>query len=307
MIRFLKIFLLLGFFGFAQTTSTTFKLEQKTPEEFPFYQILVETTNGKTNFKKKYQYIDTLNFYGFNYKSFDDLTIRGFMVAPKEKGIYPVIIFNRGGNNTFGAVPFSLLASFLGKIASQGYIIIGSQLRGGTPNSGQDEFGGKDVNDVLQIFDIIDQLPNADKTKISMLGWSRGVITNFQILKKTNRIKNCISIAGLTDLSKTHRPEMFKVYRSCIPDYSKDSINKLKSRSCLMAVDSIKNQHVNFLLVHGTKDSRVKVENTYWLSDKLAQKKYKYQLKIYEGGEHDLKEQLDDLITTIINWLKSVS
>lgn len=306
MLRFLCIFLLVNLFGFSQNNGTCFKLEQKIPESFPFYANITEINNGKIIFKKKFQYIDSLCFYGFDYQSFDNLKIRGFLIEPKIKGKYPVIIFNRGGNNTYGAVPFSLLASFLGKIASKGFIIIGSQLRGGTPNSGNDEFGGKDVNDVLQLFDIIDQLPNADQNSISMIGWSRGVITNFQVLKKTDRIKNCISIAGLADLSKTHRPEMFKVYRSCIPNYYKDSITKLRARSCLLAVDSIKNKLVNHFLIHGAVDSRVKVENTYWLSKKLTEKNFKVKLQIYDDGEHDLKEQLEDLIVIINKWLQSL-
>lgn len=72
-----------------------------------------------------------LRFYGFDYPSFDNLKIRGFLIRPKKEGKYPVIIFNRGGNREAGAVSVDMMTNFLSKIADQGFILIGYQLRGG--------------------------------------------------------------------------------------------------------------------------------------------------------------------------------
>ncbi len=303
--HFTAIFLL-SLFSLGQKKFNISDLELKNPKDFPFYLYMLEVGNEKEVYKSNYKHVDSLNFYGFDYQSPDDLTIRGFMVAPKRKGNFPVIVFNRGGNNNYGAITFGFMVEFLGRIANKGYIVIGSQLRGGTDSSNKDEFGGKEIQDVTALFDIINLLPNANKEDINMIGWSRGVLTNFQVLKKTNKINRCISIAGFADLSKTHRPEMFKVYRNCIPNYEKDSIGKLKQRSSLLAIDSIQNKNVKHFIVHGTKDERVKVENAYWLYDKLNDKKMPTKLQIYQNGTHGLEDETDDLCKKIVDFLKDL-
>jgi dipeptidyl aminopeptidase/acylaminoacyl peptidase len=291
-------------FSYSQIKPADFILELRNPADFPFYAKITENSNGKVALKSKFSYVDSLNFYGIGYKSFDNLNLRGFLIEPKEKGNYPVLIFNRGGNGNLGTVGFGFMCDFLGKIASQGYVVIGSQLRGTAVSEGEDEFGGKDVNDVLSLLDIIDQLPNVDNKRIGTFGWSRGVMTSFLMLKKTNRIKTNIAIAGQADLFEMKRPEMFGVYRSRIPNYAKDSIVALKSRSSLLAIDSIQNKNLSNFIIHGDKDVRVDVENAFKLNAKLSSKKYTTRLLIYENEGHDLENVTDKLVVEIKNWLE---
>ncbi len=272
--------------------------------EYPFNSIISEDINGKTILKKEYRYLDSLNFYSINYKSFDNLKLRGFLFEPKKKGIYPVLIYNRGGNGDFGVVDPNFLAEYLSKIANKGYVIIGSQLRGTSFTEGQDEFGGKDVNDVLSLLDIIDQLPNVDKNRIGVFGWSRGVMTNFLMLKKTNRIKTNIAIAGQADLLDNKRKDMFEVFRERIPNYTKDSVFALKSRSSLSAIDSIKNKELTNFIIQGNKDDKVPVENAFKLYSKLNTKNFTTRLLIYENENHGLEHVTTNLIQEIIDWLK---
>ncbi len=290
--------------SYAQTVKSNYTLELRKAEDFPFYSKITEKNQDKVVLKKEYKYVDSLNFYGIGYKSFDNLKLRGFLIEPKKKGIYPVLIFNRGGNANDGTVSFGFMCEILGKIANQGYVIIGSQLRGTSVSEGQDEFGGKDVNDALGLFDIIDQLPNADKNRVGVFGWSRGVMTNFLMLKKTNRIKTNIAIAGQSELIATHRPEMFKVYRERIPNYAKDSVSALKVRSSLLAIDSIQNKSVSSFIIHGNRDVRVLPENAFKIYDKLNSKKYTTRLLIYENEGHDLENVTNNLLDEIADWLK---
>lgn len=291
-------------FGFSQTSKTNFILEIRKVTDYPFNPVISEKINDKVVFKKEYQFLDSLNFQSINYTSFDNLKLRGFLIEPKKKGVYPVLIYNRGGNGNFGAVKSGFLTEFLSKIANEGYIVIGSQLRGTSVSEGEDEFGGKDVNDVLSLFDIIDQLPNADKKRIGVFGWSRGVMTNFLILKKTNRIKTNIAIAGQADLSQTKRPEMFGVYRERIPGYAKDSVKALKSRSSLLAIDSIQNKNISHFIIQGNKDEKVDISNSFTFYSKLNTKGYTTRLLVYENEGHDLEVVNDNLLDQIADWLK---
>lgn len=291
-------------FGFSQTSKTNFILEIRKVTDYPFNPVISEKINDKVVFKKEYQFLDSLNFQSINYTSFDNLKLRGFLIEPKKKGVYPVLIYNRGGNGNFGAVKSGFLTEFLSKIANEGYIVIGSQLRGTSVSEGEDEFGGKDVNDVLSLFDIIDQLPNADKKRIGVFGWSRGVMTNFLMLKKTNRIKTNIAIAGQADLSQTKRPEMFGVYRERIPGYAKDSVKALKSRSSLLAIDSIQNKNISHFIIQGNKDEKVDISNAFTFYSKLNTKGYTTRLLVYENEGHDLEVVNDNLLDQIADWLK---
>lgn len=291
-------------FGSSQTSKTNFTLEIRKVTDYPFNPVISDKINDKIVFKKEYQFLDSLNFHSINYMSFDNLKLRGFLIEPKKKGVYPVLIYNRGGNGNFGAVKSGFLTEFLSKIANEGYIVIGSQLRGTSVSEGEDEFGGKDVNDVLSLFDIIDQLPNADKKRIGVFGWSRGVMTNFLMLKKTNRIKTNIAIAGQADLYQTKRPEMFGVYRERIPGYAKDSVTALKSRSSLLAIDSIQNKNVSHFIIQGNKDVKVDVNNAFAFYSKLDSKGYTTRLLVYENEGHDLEVVNDNLLDQIADWLK---
>ncbi|MCV9929651.1 prolyl oligopeptidase family serine peptidase [Flavobacterium sp. LS1R49] len=291
-------------FGFSQTSKTNFTLDIRKVTDYPFNSVISDKINDKIVFKKEYQFLDSLNFCSINYKSFDNLKLRGFLIEPKKKGVYPVLIFNRGGNGNFGAVKSGFLTEFLSKIANEGYIVIGSQLRGTSVSEGEDEFGGKDVNDVLSLFDIIDQLPNADKNRIGVFGWSRGVMTNFLMLKKTNRIKTNIAIAGQADLFQTKRPEMFGVYRERIPGYARDSVTALKSRSSLLAIDSIQNKKVSHFIIQGNKDVKVDISNAFAFYSKLNSKEYTTRLLVYENEGHDLEVVNDNLLNQITDWLK---
>lgn len=301
-----KLYILLIFFinysFFAQIDNHILKIQD--PANYPFYKTVTESLNDKTTFKEIYKYIDSLSFYGLSYKSSDNLRIGGYLIEPKKAGNYPVIIFNRGGNGHYGTLKFDFLAKFLGKIASAGYIVIGSQLRGSEVSEGQDEFGGKDVDDVLDLFKIIDKLPNADKSRIAVFGWSRGVMTNYLMLKKTNRIKTNITIAGQADLASTSRKEMFKVYSNRIPNYYNDTLKALKSRSSLIAIDSIKNINLTNFIIHGNKDDKVNVENAFDLYNKLNTNKYMTRLLIYENEDHGLSGVTTNLLNQITDWLK---
>lgn len=293
-------------FLFAQNKNQNYTLVSRNfGKDYPYNSKISDKINGKDVFKKEYEYLDSLNYYRINYKSFDNLNLGGFLVEPKKKGIYPVLIYNRGGNGDFGIVKSEFLTEFLGRIANKGYVIIGSQLRGNVVSEGFDEFGGKDVNDVLSLLDIIDQLPNVDKTRIGVFGWSRGVMTNFLMLKKTNRIKTNIAIAGQADLLDNKRLDMFGVFRQRIPDYAKDSIAALKTRSSLLSIDSIQNKQLTNFIIQGNKDEKVSIDNAFKFYSKLNTSNYITRLLVYENENHSLEKVRNySLVNVIEDWLK---
>ncbi len=261
------------------------------------------------NFEKMktiHKHLNNINIYDLKYNSFDNTKVKGFLIVPNNpQKKCPVLIFNRGGNGSYGMVSEPFIIKFLSRFANKGFIVIGSQLRGSEGSEGIDDFGGKSSDDVLALFKIINDLKIADTTKIAQMGWSRGGITNFQLLKKTNKIKTTINIAGPSDILKTDRKEMFTVYRNRIKNYTIDSVFYSKRVSPIFQIDSIKNKTESFLFLHGKKDDKVNVSNSYELFEKTKKEKYKSKLVIIEDSDHSLFDQIEKVIQEIKNWLNS--
>ena len=198
--------------------------------ETPIYSELTEKVNGQLERKEKYKYLDSINIYSISYIS-DGLKINGFLVKPKKKGNYPCIIYNRGGNRDFGELKVAHGAITLGQIAKEGYVVVASQYRGNGGSDGQEEFGGKDVNDVTILTEVLKEIEGANTEKIGMYGWSRGGMMTYIALTKSKNIKAAVVGGAVSDnfSSIKDRPEMeTNVYAELIPNYWETKEEELK-------------------------------------------------------------------------------
>ncbi|MGH8078329.1 MAG: alpha/beta hydrolase family protein [Lysobacter sp.] len=137
----------------------------------------------------------------------DGHTIFGYVVQPKQdtaNGKRPVLVYNRGGNSSFGRIDsLQLFREFL-PLAKAGYLVVASQYRGSVDGNakkfGADEFGGKDVGDVLRMIDLSLTLPSADANNLFMLGASRCGMMSYLVARQRTDIRAMATIAGATDL-----------------------------------------------------------------------------------------------------------
>ena len=173
----------------------------------------------------------------------DRIQVDGFVIKPKDtKQKYPVLVYNRGGNGTFGSVNLGMMMNGLFPIAEQGFVIIGSQYRGAlSKQDNLDEFGGKDVKDVVELFKFIPNIDGADADRIGMFGGSRGGMQTFLTLKEVNNIKAVAASSGSYDLVRNLdiRPAMENVYKHRIPNYFVNKFQELEKRSALKWVDKL--------------------------------------------------------------------
>ena len=126
----------------------------------------------------------------------DDCEVRGYAAAPKEaQGPLPAVIFNRGGNREFSLLRPQVVC----KYANQGFVVLGSQYRGNGGGTGQEEFGGADVNDVIRLIDIALELPETLKGGVYMAGHSRGGMMTYRCCALDDRIVAASIGAGVAD------------------------------------------------------------------------------------------------------------
>ena len=142
---------------------------------------------------------ETLEVINIFYKS-DKYIVQGYILKKKilSKKI-PVIIYCRGGNNSnkyamFGEVSISSLQKkeFIYMAENEKAIIFFPNYRGSSMSEGNDEFGGGDVNDIINLYPIISKYKYCDKTKISLYGWSRGGMMAIIVATKVDWIKKII-------------------------------------------------------------------------------------------------------------------
>lgn len=229
----------------------------------------------------------------------DGVLVEGFYL--RKKGLetkQPLLVFNRGGNGSFGRIPMISLLMNYTSIANAGYVVVGTQYRE------QDEFGGADINDVTTLVDIAKKLPEVDEQRVNMMGVSRGGMMTYLAAKALPDLTSIIVWAGASDLARglTMRPEMEVVHQARIVNYEENKAEKLQQRSVLYWLDSL-NPRMPILLLHGDADKAVDVSQSIVLAKKLTERHHPHKMVIYPNGDHGLTQYKKAVNKEVIDWL----
>lgn len=264
---------------------------------------LVFEPNTKT-LKPEFSFLKSIAMEELFYMS-DGLRVKAYMAYPKGADQLPGIIYNRGGNREFSKIYPYRVVDILARIASWGYVAIGSQYRGTDGGDGQEEFGGADVNDVLNLLPLLENLPQANADKIGMLGKSRGGMMTYLSLMKTDKIKAAAVVGGLADLQLMNDGrggEMeHYVYSQLMPNYWENKEALLKERSAISRISEI-SKNCPILLMHGTADWRVSPTETMNMASAFQEAKIPYRLLMMEGADHGLTENKEESEEIIREW-----
>lgn len=304
--KYIPLFAFLLLFTNAEAQDKKLLIHQKLIDDFsetPIYPELTEDLNGQIGWKDSFRYMDSIEIYQITYLS-DGLKINGLLVKPRKEGKYPCIIYNRGGNRDMGALKIAHGVITLGQIAKEGYVVIASQYRGNAGSEGQEEFGGKDVNDITILTEVLKEIEDADTTKIGMYGWSRGGMMTYIALTKTDKIKAAVVGGAVADNFSIilDRPEMETgVLSELIPNYELNKLAELEKRSAIKWVNKFP-KDVPILMLHGNADWRVKPEQSLNLALELEKYRIPYRLIIFEGGDHGLTEHQEEVNEQVIKW-----
>jgi len=235
----------------------------------------------------------------------DGLKVKGYIAMPNNPTKkYPCIIWNRGGIGNAGAIDSFNAQGIFGQIASWGYAVFASQYRGNDGGEGNDEFGGGDINDVLNLIPLADEIKQADKLNWGIEGWSRGGMMTYLALTKTDIFKAAIVTGGIANLrcNADESPFMKKLYQATMGKYgSEDFQNKCETRSIINFAEKL-SKSSPLLLLHGTNDKRVLPHDTLDLSVKLMELNRKFRLLMFEEGDHFLKTHRKEVDTLRKMW-----
>jgi len=217
----------------------------------------------------------------------DGLRVKGYLAQPRGSGPYPAVVYNRGGNLEFGKMTCETLKIY----AYTGFVAIGSQYRGNDGGEGREEFGGVDINDVMNLIPILAALPNVDAEKIGMVGYSRGGMMTYLALKEqtirgTNDIKAACTVGGTADLfiNAENRDDMLNdVFIPLIGVSPSQKPEEYEDRSATYWADMI---NTPLLIQHGEFDWRVLPSESRKLVEELEKYGKDYKLITYPGDDH---------------------
>lgn len=244
----------------------------------------------------------------------EGLKVKGYISYPTDKSKkYPCVIWNRGGIGNKGAIDSFTARGLFGQIASWGYVVFATQYRGNDGGEGTDEFGGDDVNDVLNLILLADEIENADKTKWGIEGWSRGGMMTYLALTKAESpaypaggFKCAIVSGGIANLrcNSDESPFMKRLYEVTMGKHTGEEFyKKCESRSIVKFPEKL-SKSTPILIIHGTEDERVLPHDSLDLSYKLLELKIPFRLVMLEGGDHFMKKHRKEVDEMRRKWFE---
>jgi dipeptidyl aminopeptidase/acylaminoacyl peptidase len=234
--------------------------------------------------------------------------VPGVLIRPRQPGDrrWPAIVYNRGGTGDFGRLDHNAVVEML-MHAKAGFVIIASDYRFHGATSRQDQWGGVDLDDVLNVVLAVRTLPYVDRDRVFMLGQSRGGTMTYLALKRDAPIRAAAVTSGVSDLESLgkYRPEFvngddtFDGWAKVWPDYAARAAELYRERSAIHWADRIR---VPILILASRTDRLVPADQALRMGLALQASGARYALQIYANDGHGLPANRADRIRRIVDW-----
>jgi dipeptidyl-peptidase-4 len=172
-------------------------------------------------------------------------------------------------------------------LAQKGYIVVCVDGRG-TGFKGADfkkctykELGKYEVEDQIDAAKVIAQYEFVDASRIGIWGWSYGGFMSSNCILKGNHVfKTAIAVAPVTSWRYYD-----SIYTERYMRTPQENASGYDENSPINHVDKLKG---NYLLIHGTADDNVHVQNTMKMVEALVQANKQFDWAIYPDKNHGI-------------------
>lgn len=237
-------------------------------------------------------------------------TLNAWFIKPKDfdpNKKYPVFMYQYSGpgsqqvaNQWNGTNDYWFMM-----LAQQGYIVACVDGRG-TGYKGAEfkkctykELGKFEVEDQIDAAKLIGNYPYVDKSRIGIFGWSYGgFMSSNCILKGNDVFKAAIAVAPVTSWRYYDT-----IYTERYMQTPQENASGYDENSPINHVSKLKG---NYLLIHGTSDDNVHVQNAMVMIEALVQANKQFDWAIYPDKNHGIyggKTRLQ-LYTKMTNFIK---
>lgn len=218
--------------------------------------------------------------------------LNAWMIKPKDfdpTKKYPVFMYQYSGpgsqqvNNDWNGTDdywFMMLAQ-------EGYIVAcvdgrGTGFKGAAfKKCTQKELGKFEVEDQIDAAKVIGNYPYVDKTRIGIFGWSYGgFMASNCILKGADVFKMAIAVAPVTNWRFYD-----SIYTERYMQTPQENASGYDDNSPINHVNKLKG---SFLLIHGSGDDNVHVQNSMQMMEALIQANKQFDSQIYPDKNHGI-------------------
>lgn len=191
-------------------------------------------------------------------------------------------------------------------LAQQGYIVACVDGRG-TGYKGADfkkvtylQLGKYEVEDQIDAAKVIGNYPYVDKSRIGIWGWSYGGFMSSNCIMKGNDVfKMAIAVAPVTNWRFYDN-----VYTERYMRTPQENPKGYDDNSPINFVDKLKGK---FLLIHGSGDDNVHVQNSMQMMEALIQANKQFDSQIYPDKDHGIRggKTSVQLFNKMTNFIKN--
>jgi len=221
---------------------------------------------------------------------------------------YPVLIYQYSGPNvqTVRNAWNSNNDYYHYLLAQQGYMVVSVDPHGtggrGTAfkKSTYKQLGKLELEDISAVAKQLGDLPYIDANRIGIWGWSfGGFMASNAILKKGDLFKMAIAVAPVTNWR--FYDTVYTERYNGLPD---DNPEGYDDNSPLFFTNGLKGK---FLLIHGSADDNVHLQNTMLLAKKLQENDQPFDQMIYTDKNHGIygKKTRHHLFKKMFNYIKN--
>ncbi|MGB1931536.1 MAG: S9 family peptidase [Flavobacteriales bacterium] len=228
----------------------------------------------------------------FSFTTSEDVNLNGWMIKPSDfdpNKRYPVFMFLYGGPgsqqvvNSWGWFNYF----WYQHLAQKGYIVACVDNRG-TGGRGAEfkkmtylQLGKYETIDQIEANRYLAKLPYVDENRIGIQGWSYGgYMSSLAITKGADVFKTAIAVAPVTNWRYYDN-----IYTERYMRTPQENASGYDDNSPINHVDSLKG---NYLLIHGTADDNVHVQNTYEMVSALVKANKQFDLFVYPDKNHGI-------------------
>jgi dipeptidyl-peptidase-4 len=235
----------------------------------------------------------------FKFKTSEGVELNGWMLKPQNFDStkkYPVYMYAYGGpganevNNNWDGTDY-FWHNFLNQ---EGYMVVcvdnrGTQGRGRQfKHSTYLQLGKLETIDQIETAKYLGSLPFVDKTRIGFQGWSfGGYMASLLISKGGDVFKTAVAVAPVTNWKYYDNIYTERFLRKPI-----DNKSGYEDNSPTNFVKDIKGK---FLLIHGSADDNVHLQNSMELANAMVSKNIPFDFMIYPNKSHGISGGLTRL------------
>ncbi|MCD1259716.1 S9 family peptidase [Paenibacillus athensensis] len=226
------------------------------------------------------------------------LRVKGYLAMPEGDGPHPAVIYCRGGIRRVGMVRKRRIIS----MARRGYVVFAPFYRGNEGGEGREDFGGDDRYDIINAIPLVQALSEVRPGPVPLIGFSRGALMALLAAKHSDEAGPVVVWGGVSDLLHTYeeRVDLRRMLKRVVGHPKKQSDSYME-RSPVFFAGELKQP---VMIVHGTKDTQVSVEQARKLARALEAANKHYAMELYDGLPHRFPKEDDErALDAVFAWL----